>query len=133
MARRSNGFADADPRLGPVLEAILDGTYYWIPLQNVAEITLEPPVDLRDQVWMPASFTWTNGGEAIGFIPTRYPGSAAAEDRLLALARRTEWVPRGPEAAGWVAGLGQRMFTVGDTEIALMDMRRLVFDTAAAA
>ncbi|RYF01987.1 MAG: virulence protein SciE type, partial [Oxalobacteraceae bacterium] len=106
---------------------------YWIPLQNVAEVTLEPPVDLRDQVWMPANFTWTNGGEAIGFIPTRYPGSAAAEDRLLALARRTEWVPHGPEAAGWVTGLGQRMFTVGETEVALMDMRRLVFDAPPAA
>ena len=122
-------FADADPRLGPVLEAVVDGTYYWIPIQNVSEMTMDPPADLRDQVWMPANFTWINGGEAIGFVPSRYPASAAADDKLLALGRRTEWVPQGPEQAGWVTGLGQRMFTTGEAEIALLDMRHLVFDT----
>ena len=97
-------FADADPRLGPVLEAIVDGTYYWIPIQNVAALAIEPPADLRDQVWMPASFTWTNGGEAIGFIPTRYPASATADDQLLA-----PWPPHRVGAA-WAGGgrLGHR-------------------------
>ena len=128
-AWRFEWFADADPRLGPVFEAVIDGTYYWITMQNVTEVTIEPPADLRDQVWMPASFTWTNGGQAVGFIPTRYPASAAADDGALALGRRTEWVPHGPEEAGWVTGLGQRMFTTGDADIALMDMRKLVFDT----
>ena len=57
--------ADADPRLGPVLEAILDGTYYWLPLQHVAKLDIEPPVDLRDKVWLPASLhldQWRPGG-----------------------------------------------------------------------
>ena len=116
--------ADADPRLGPVLEVILDGTYYWIPFQHVAALVVEPPADLRDQVWMPAEFTWTNGGQAIGFIPTRYPGSANA-DPALALARRTEWIERD----GWAVGLGQRMLTTGDSDIALMDLRRLALAT----
>ena len=118
--------ADADPRLGPVLEAVLDGTYYWIPWQHVTHLVIEPPTDLRDQVWLPATFTWapgvtTNGGTAIGFIPTRYPGSAAAGP-LLALARRTEWVDHGD---GWTLGLGQRMLTTGDADTALMDLRDL--------
>ena len=55
--------ADADPRLGPVLEAIFDGKYYWVPFDRISQIDIEPPADLRDQVWMPAHFTWTNGGE----------------------------------------------------------------------
>jgi len=121
--------ADADPRLGPVLEAVLDGTYYWIPFQHIAELTLEAPADLRDQVWMPAEFTWTNGGRAIGFIPTRYPASAATGDPLLALARRTEWQPAGPADHGWSLGLGQRMLTTGDNDFALMDIRHLRFDS----
>lgn len=120
--------ADADPRLGPVLEAVLDGTYYWIPFQHIAALTLEPPADLRDQVWMPANFTWTNGGQAIGFIPTRYPASTAAADPSLALARRTEWRAEGPPDDGWSLGLGQRMLTAGDSDFALMDLRQLRFD-----
>ena len=124
--------ADADPRLGPVLEAVVDGTYYWIPMPQIAAVTIEPPADLRDQVWMPAQFRWVNGGESVGFIPTRYPGSATADDPMLALARRTEWVAQGPEPAGWALGLGQRMFTTGDTDIALMDLRRVSLGAAAA-
>ena len=124
--------ADADPRLGPVLEAILDGTYYWIPFQHIANVVLEPPADLRDKVWMPVEFTWTNGGQAIGFVPTRYPGSTGG-DPSLALARRTEWVADGPADAGWALGRGQRMLTTGDTDIALMDLRVLAFDAAAPA
>lgn len=118
--------ADADPRLGPVMEAVLDGTYYWIPMQHIAAIEMEAPVDLRDQVWMPANLTWINGGTAIGFIPTRYPGSATAADPLLAVGRRTEWTEQGPAGDGWALGLGQRMFTTGDADVALMDLRRLV-------
>ncbi len=117
--------ADADPRLGPVLEAVLDGTYYWIPLQHVAAIRIEPPADLRDQVWLPVDFTWTNGGQAIGFIPTRYPGSATASDPMLALSRRTEWA----EHDGWATGLGQRMLTTGEADMALMDVRQLLLGT----
>jgi len=119
--------ADADPRLGPVLEAVLDGTYYWVPLQHVAEIKIDPPADLRDQVWLPVNFTWTNGGTSIGFVPSRYPSSATAADPLLALARRTEWQERGAPDDGWALGLGQRMFTTGDADVALMDLRHLVF------
>ena len=59
--------------------------------RGLARIDLEAPADLRDVVWMPAHFQFTNGGEAVGVIPTRYPGSearrrsadpAGAEDRL---------------------------------------------------
>ena len=123
--------ADADPRLGPVVEAIVDGKYYWIPMAQVRSIALEPPADLRDQVWMPATFRWINEGESVGLIPTRYPGSAASADPGLMLAKRTEWTPTGGEDDGWVVGLGQRMFATDAGEVALMDLRRLSLPPAA--
>jgi type VI secretion system protein ImpE len=112
--------ADADPRLGPVLEAMVEGKYYWVPFGRIAQINADPPEDLRDQVWMPARITWSSGGETVGFIPTRYPGSAQAGSDL-ALARRTEWADRGD----WQIGLGQRMLTTDGPEVAIMDLRRL--------
>lgn len=112
--------ADADPRLGPVMEAIVDGKYYWVPYGRISKLVIEPPVDLRDQVWMPATFTWSSGGQSEAFIPTRYPGSAAAGEEL-AMSRRTEWQDRD----GWEIGLGQRMIATDATEVALMDLRRL--------
>jgi type VI secretion system protein ImpE len=115
--------ADADPRLGPMLEAVVDGKYYWVPYSRMRTLDSEAPADLRDQVWMPARFVWTNGGESYGFIPTRYPGSEAAEDATLALAKRTEW----RETGDWFLGLGQRMLTTDAAEFALMDIRRISF------
>jgi type VI secretion system protein ImpE len=117
--------ADADPRLGPMLEAFIDGKYYWVPFLRVATLQIEAPADLRDYVWMPAQFVWTNGGEAVGFVPTRYPGSERQEDA--ALARRTEWQDAG---AGWFLGLGQRMLATDTGEVALMDIRRVAFAAA---
>ena len=121
--------ADADPRLGPVLEAFVNGNYFWVPFGHVRTLRVERPADLRDQVWMPARFTWSNDGEAVGFIPTRYPGSATSADAALALSRRTEWWDASPE---WSLPLGQRVLLTDAEEAALMDIRSLTLTPAAA-
>ena len=115
--------ADADSRLGPTLEAVINGRYYWLPWSRLMQVTLEAPVDLRDAVWMPAHFQFSNGGESVGFIPTRYPATDLASGDLLALSRRTEWREN---AAGVFEGLGQRVITTSEAEIALMDVRAVV-------
>ncbi|MDB6066628.1 MAG: virulence protein SciE type [Pedosphaera sp.] len=98
--------ADADSRLGPMLEVILEGRYVWVPFCRITRIHIEKPADLRDLVWAPAQFVWSNGGEASGHIPGRYPGTEKSADGALRLARKTEWV----ENAGDVClGLGQRI------------------------
>lgn len=114
--------ADADTRLGPMLEAIVNGRYYWVPFHRIQTIALEEPADLRDCVWMPAHFTWSNGGELVGLIPTRYPGSEQSDDAAIKLARQTVWQDEGE---GCVTGLGQRMLATDAGEFALMDVRRI--------
>jgi type VI secretion system protein ImpE len=121
--------ADADPRLGPVLEVIVGGNYMWVPFIRIHALKLEAPADLRDQVWMPAHFTWTNLGEADGFVPTRYPGSATAPDPALALSRRTEWQVI---SADWSLPFGQRVLVTDVQETALMDVRNLTLTPACA-
>ena len=54
--------ADADMRLGPVLEAVVNGKYYWMPFSALAQVDIDPPEDLRDMVWLPAHFLFVNGG-----------------------------------------------------------------------
>ncbi|NOT83232.1 MAG: virulence protein SciE type [Methylococcaceae bacterium] len=117
--------ADADVRLGPVLEAIINGRYYWVPFGQIKQIKIEAPVDLRDTVWMPAHFVWVNGGDAVGLIPTRYPGSEIADDMLLRLARKTEWTAL--HDATYI-GLGQRLLSTNTNEYALMDIREINFN-----
>src|SRR5688572_8013484 len=38
--------ADADMRLGPICEAIINGQYYWVPFHRISRIELEAPADL---------------------------------------------------------------------------------------
>ena len=121
--------ADADSRLGPVFEAMIDGKYCWVPMSRIKSLLIEPPKDLRDLVWAPANFIWTNGGDAMGFIPARYPGTERAEDNALKLARKTEWKDNGEEI---FTGLGQRLFTTDQMEIPLFEIRTVEFATSAA-
>lgn len=117
--------ADADSRLGPVLEAIIDGKYYWVPFTAVKGLRIEPPSDLRDVVWCPAQFMWTNGGESAGFIPTRYPGSESSEDSAIELSRKTEWAEHPGDT---YLGLGQRVFVTDIDEFPLMQVRQVDLD-----
>ena len=118
--------ADADLRLGPVLEAVISGRYYWVPFQRIKTIRLEKPEDLRDGVWTPAQFVWANGGDAVGRIPTRYAGSENADDPLVRLSRKTLWLEPKSEI---YTGLGQRMLATDQGEYPLMDVRLVSLDT----
>jgi type VI secretion system protein ImpE len=122
--------ADADMRLGPILEAIVNGRYYWIPFSRLSRIDIEEPADLRDVVWMPAHFEFTNGGEAVGLIPSRYPGSETSTDGAICLARKTVWEEMSP---GVFHGFGQRVLTTEAGEHPLMDVRKIVLSGAPAA
>lgn len=115
--------ADGDSRLGPVLEAIIDGKYYWVPFARFSDIAVEAPEDLRDVVWMPAHLRFANGGETVALIPTRYP--ALGDDGSLLLGRRTAWDEAAP---GTFHGLGQRMLVTDAGETPLMDIRRIALD-----
>lgn len=118
--------ADADMRLGPVLEAFINGRYYWVPFARLAQVKIEAPEDLRDAVWMPVNLRFENGGEALALVPTRYAGSEASADGGVLLARKTEWHERAPEV--W-CGLGQRLFSSDAGDHALMDAREIVFSS----
>ena len=120
--------ADADQRFGPVFELMMDGKYYWVPVQRIAKIEMEPPADLRDLVWAPATFTWATGAKAIGLIPVRYPGTETQGDALQKLARRTDWTQR----EGTATGLGQRLLTTDAAEVPLLELRELVLNAAGA-
>jgi type VI secretion system protein ImpE len=119
--------ADADSRLGPMLEAVINGRYHWIPFARLRKVRIEKPVDLRDLAWTPATVTFANGGETVAFIPTRYPGSEQSSDARIVMARSTEWTDRDADTH---IGLGQRLLATDQGEFALMDVREIELATA---
>ena len=122
MASRFDWVADADMRLGPMLELVMNGRYYWAPFSTIKRMTFDEPEDLRDRVWTPVEITWVNGGDVVGFVPTRYPGSAASGRAGLMMATETDWVDAGAET---YLGLGQRLFATNNDDLALMDLRSI--------
>lgn len=119
--------ADADSRLGPVLEAIVNGRYCWLPFSALAQLTLDVPEDLRDFVWAPAHLTFTNGGDAVALVPTRYPLPEAEHSGAELMARSTSWRELG---ADQYAGCGERVLTTSSTELGLLAVRELRIDAA---
>jgi len=117
--------ADADSRLGPVLEACVNGRYYWVPFSRLTRVEFDPPADLRDCVWTPATLMFSNGGETVALVPTRYPGSESSEDGAICLARKTTWTDAGEER--W-HGLGQRVLATDAGEHPLMTVRTIELD-----
>ena len=128
--QRFEWIADADMRLGPVLEVIVNGRYFWLPFSSVGELTMEDPSDLRDAVWTAATLKLVNGGEVAALIPTRYATTTASGDAAAMLARATSWADVGADT---FVGTGQRLLTTDRSDIALMDIRHLKMDNAARA
>ena len=117
--------ADADQRFGPCMEIIINSGYSWVPFSRLKQLKFEAPTDLRDKVWAPVQVTWSNGGQAVGFIPCRYPGSERADDSSLMLARKTDWVDVSEDLQ---IGCGQRMLATDAGEYPLLDVRLISFD-----
>lgn len=117
--------ADADGRFGPVLEAIIGGTWGIVPFDVIAKITSTGVRDLRDLVWYPVQIMFKNDQSVAAMLPARYPGTETSSDNQERLARVTSW----SNGSSGDAGRGQRLLSLstGD-DIDLLSLRSLVFD-----
>lgn len=119
--------ADADMRLGPVLEIVINGRYFWLPFAQISKLVIEAPEDLRDAVWTAATLTLANGGEVVALVPTRYADTPAQGSDAEKLSRATNWVDAGGET---FVGVGQRLFATDQEDVALLDVRELILNPA---
>ena len=119
-ARRFEWIADADPRFGPVMEAIAGGRYGLLPFAEIEAIDSEGPRDLRDLVWYPAEVTMKAGARVAMLLPTRYP--SLGDDPGERLARATGWSDGG-------LGSGAHLWSFSDgDDLALPSVRHVRFD-----
>ncbi|HEY5289704.1 MAG TPA: type VI secretion system accessory protein TagJ [Caulobacteraceae bacterium] len=116
--------ADGDARFGPAFEAIIAGRWGLVPFDAVERIESEGPRDLRDLVWLPAQVAFRSGQSVNAMLPTRYPGSEAAEDAAVRMARRTDW----RDESWGSSGLGQHEWSLGGgDDVGLLSLRHLAF------
>ena len=117
--------ADADSRFGPLLEAYIEGKYYWIPFEHIREINLRPRTHLMDAIWAPADFEWLNEGKASGYVPVRYQGSDKSADPQIQLARKTEWSEK---AENFFVGSGHRVLAASTADLDLGEVKLVRFN-----
>ncbi|QIL80527.1 virulence protein SciE type [Diaphorobacter sp. HDW4A] len=120
--------ADADSRLGPVLEVFVNGDYYWLPFESIVEIKMDTPEDLRDLVWLPAHVKLVNEGLHPILLPARYPlVQGTVEDGHLR-SRLTSWTET---TEGDFIGHGVKVFSTNSREMSLLDIRQIRLDSKA--
>ena len=125
-----SGFRDTDAFLAMFLEAFVHEHYIWIPFESIRELSITAPRTLFDLLWIPAQVTAWNGLTLACYLPVLYPNSFRHQDDRVKLGRMTDWTPLGGPFA---EAVGQHVFQIGDEEIAILDLREVLFkspDTA---
>ncbi len=122
------GIKDTDSCLSPFLEAIAHERYVWIPFESIREISITPPRTLFDLIWVSAFITLQGGLTLNCFLPVLYAESFLHEDERVKLGRMTDWTPLG---GPFSKGAGQHVFQIGEEEVALLEIREILFNPPA--
>jgi type VI secretion system protein ImpE len=116
---------DLDDVLGSVVEVLTsNGTYYWLPLDEIDYIELHPVKHARDQLWRGALIDMSGTIKGEIYIPTLYPQSGTNADERVRVGRTTDWVS---PCEGVVRGQGQKMWLVGEEAIPILQLSKIEY------
>ncbi|MBI5590667.1 MAG: tetratricopeptide repeat protein [Deltaproteobacteria bacterium] len=116
------GIVNTDSRLSCFLEAFVHERYIWIPFDSVREMIISPPKTLSDLLWVPANITAWSGLAMNCYLPVLYAASSSHEDDRVRLGQMTVWQAIGGPFA---KGSGQQVLQIGQTDMALLEIREL--------
>jgi type VI secretion system protein ImpE len=112
-------FRDADDLFAGVLEVMAHGRYFWVGLEQVRLVTINPPRFPRDLLFVPAHLELEEEQGDI-FIPALYPGSHEHPDDQVKLGRMTDWKELD---GGAMLGVGLHTFLRDDDAIGVLEWR----------
>ncbi len=118
--------ADGDERLGPVIEVMFGGSYYWIPFDMVVSLRVTPPQRAMDLVWAPVELELNGHPPRIAFMPSRYPLFPGEEyDETLLADAETVWHQ---SSDGLWRGYGRRVWYVDGEPLGMFEAGRIMFE-----
>ncbi|NNE68374.1 MAG: hypothetical protein HKN33_17545 [Pyrinomonadaceae bacterium] len=107
-----------------VFEAIVKGSYTWIPFEQVENVVFTEPKSLRDLYWMQVEVEMINGTKGEMFFPSLYVNTFKHENPEIQLGRVTDW----DEIADDIfAGVGTRLFSLDGEYKAIPDIQNIEF------
>ena len=116
--REFEGIRDHDDLFTSLLEMLVGDEYVWFPFEQVRRLRLDPIASLRDQLFVPAHLTATNGEEWSVHLPTLYPGSLRHANDFVRIGSTTDWMA---DDDGPIRAVGLRTMTFGEEELTLLD------------
>lgn len=122
---RFESIRDCDDLLGSVLEVMALGEYYWVPLEQIESLAMNPPTTPRELIWIPTRLELAEAASGDAFLPALYPGTHEREDDALRLGRMTDWKEVENEP---VTGSGLKSFFVGEEAMSILQWRELEID-----
>ena len=124
--RHFDGWRDADDLLGPILEVFQLGRYYWVPVEQLWKLRLDPEESLRDRLYRPVTLSLTTGTEHDVFLPTLYTATAGHPEEGIRSGAGMDWVERN----GLLRGAGSRLYLFGEEELTPAEFRQVEVNRA---
>jgi type VI secretion system protein ImpE len=118
------GFKDTDTFLSAFLEAIVHDRYIWFPFESLRELSVSPPKTLFDLLWSQARVVTWEGLTVNCYLPVLYPDSSLHKDDRVKLGRMTDWLSLG---GPFSRGMGQHVYGTDEEEMAILELRDVVF------
>ena len=118
-------FRDFNDLTSCVFEAIIKGSYTWIPFEQVTRLKLTKPKALRDRFWVQAEFEMINGTNGELFLPALYVNSWKSDDDQIRLGKVTDWREIGEDL---FVGEGTRMFQIDGGHKLVTEIEMIEFD-----
>ncbi len=110
---------DADDLFAGVLEVLAHGRYFWVAMEQVRLLTMNPPQFPRDLLFIPAHLELEDEQGDV-FLPALYPGSHEHADDQVKLGRMTDWKELD---GGAMLGIGLHTYLRDDEPIGLLEWR----------
>jgi len=118
-------FRDCNDLTAPVLELVVHDKYTWLPLEQIRQIEIVPPKQLRDILWASARIISVNGVTGEVIIPALYAGTSASSDDSARLGRLTDWQKISDDL---YRGVGLHLFLVDEVDHPLFELESIQFD-----
>ncbi len=118
---------DLDGRGGPVLVVFHNGSYLWLPFEQIRRIDVTAPRKLRDMVWAHAQVETYEDSVGDVFVPALYVDTHTHANDQARLGKVTEWLSLQDQL---LYGAGLRVFLVDDEEMSIFDLRNVEFNQA---
>lgn len=118
-------FRDCNDTTSCVFEAIVKGSYTWLPFEQISRMKFTKSKSQRDVYWIQTEFEMINGTNGEMFIPALYVNSWKSDNDQIRLGKIADWRDLGEDI---FVGEGSRVFQFDGGYKPIFEIETIEFD-----